>query len=63
MVLDRQLIIAGSFNYTHPANYLNDENIMIIGDLDSNDPDSILKQQELAGFALSEIDRMIAAFG
>ncbi|MEO7841164.1 MAG: phospholipase D-like domain-containing protein [Anaerolineales bacterium] len=63
MVIDKQLIIAGSFNYTHPANYLNDENLIIIGDLDSIDPDSILKQKELAGFALDEIDRIIAQFG
>jgi phosphatidylserine/phosphatidylglycerophosphate/cardiolipin synthase-like enzyme len=62
MVIDEQLIIAGSFNYTHPANSLNDENLIIIGDLDSSDPDSIMKQKELAGFALDEIDRIIARF-
>ena len=37
--------------------------MLIIGDLDSNDPGSILKQKELAGFALDEIDRIIAQFG
>lgn len=63
MVIDEQLIIAGSFNYTKPANQLNDENIIIIGDLDSTDQDSIQKQKELAGFALAEIDRMISSFG
>ncbi len=63
MVIDKQLIIAGSFNYTQPANKLNDENILIIGDLDSTDADSIRKQKELGGFALAEIDRMIAKFG
>ena len=63
MVIDEQLIIAGSYNYTHPANYLNDENIIIIGDLASTDPDSISRQKELAGFALAEIDRMIGLFG
>ena len=63
MVIDEQLIIAGSFNYTHPANYLNDENLIIIGDLGSSDPDSISKQRELAGFALAEIDRIIEQFG
>lgn len=35
MVLDNEVIIAGSFNYTGPANELNDENIIILGDLDS----------------------------
>ena len=29
MVIDNQLIIGGSFNYTGPANRLNDENIFI----------------------------------
>jgi phosphatidylserine/phosphatidylglycerophosphate/cardiolipin synthase-like enzyme len=63
MVIDEQLIIAGSFNYTHPANFLNDENLIILGDLDSTDPDSISKQKALAGFALAEIDRIITQFG
>ena len=63
MVIDEQLIIAGSFNYTGPATQLNDENIIILGDLDSTDQASIQKQKELAGYALAEIDRIIAAFG
>jgi phosphatidylserine/phosphatidylglycerophosphate/cardiolipin synthase-like enzyme len=63
MVIDEQLIIAGSFNYTKPATQLNDENIVILGDLDTTDMDSIQKQKELAGFALVEIDRMITKFG
>ena len=62
MVIDRQVVIVGSFNYTHPANFLNDENILVIGDMDSTDADSVSKQKLLAGFALEEIDRMIAAF-
>lgn len=63
MVIDEQPIIAGSFNYTSPATKLNDENIIILGDLDTTDVDSIQKQQELAAYALSEIDRIIAAYG
>ena len=63
MVIDEQLIIAGSFNYTHPANYLNDENIIVIGDLSATDPDTVAKQKELGQFALAEIDRIISAFG
>ena len=35
MVIDEQVIIAGSFNYTGPATRLNDENIVILGDLES----------------------------
>jgi len=63
MVIDGQLIIAGSFNYTGQATQLNDENIIVIGDLDETDAGSIQKQKELAVFAQAEIDRMIAAFG
>jgi phosphatidylserine/phosphatidylglycerophosphate/cardiolipin synthase-like enzyme len=63
MVIDEQLIIAGSFNYTGPATLLNDENILVLGDLDATDGDSIQKQKQLAGYALKEIDRMIRDFG
>jgi phosphatidylserine/phosphatidylglycerophosphate/cardiolipin synthase-like enzyme len=62
MVLDEQLIIAGSYNYTHPANFLNDENLVILGDLACTDPDSIARQKSLAAYALAEIDRMIERF-
>ncbi len=55
MVLDRKAIIVGSFNYTGPANRLNDENIMIIGSCDRENDD----QSALAEFALGEIDRII----
>ena len=34
MVIDERLLIVGSFNYTAPANTLNDENIIVIGDLE-----------------------------
>ena len=63
MVIDEQLVIAGSFNYTGDANYINDENILILGDLDSENQDSIAKQKRLAGYALAEIDRIIQAYG
>ena len=63
MVIDEQLIIAGSFNYTGPANTTNDENILIIGDLDSTDQSSVQKQKQLAKYALDEIDRIINDFG
>jgi phosphatidylserine/phosphatidylglycerophosphate/cardiolipin synthase-like enzyme len=63
MVIDEQIIIAGSFNYTGPANYLNDENILIIGDLDEKKQTSIQKQKDLARYALDEIDWMIDTFG
>jgi phosphatidylserine/phosphatidylglycerophosphate/cardiolipin synthase-like enzyme len=63
MVLDEQIIIVGSFNYTGPANALNDENIMILGDLDSTNMNSINRQKKLAKFALDEISRIIAEQG
>lgn len=63
MVLDQQVIIAGSFNYTGNANMLNDENIIILGDLDETDPVSIAKQQQLGDYAYTEIDRIYQTFG
>jgi len=63
MVIDEQVIIAGSFNYTGPATRLNDENIMIIGDLDETRREAKEGQSKLAGFALMEIDRIIAQHG
>lgn len=59
MVIDRQVIIAGSFNYTGAANTLNDENIMVIGSLSTVDAEARKNQRRLARFALKEIDRMI----
>ena len=63
MVIDEQLIIAGSFNYTGPANYVNDENILILGDLDETKQASIKKQKELAKYALDEINWIVDSFG
>jgi phosphatidylserine/phosphatidylglycerophosphate/cardiolipin synthase-like enzyme len=31
MVIDDRIVIAGSFNYTQPANDYNDENLFVIG--------------------------------
>lgn len=63
MVVDEQLIIAGSFNYTGPANQLNDENIVIIGDLKETDPNSIVKQKDMAKYTLDELNRIISLYG
>ncbi len=63
MVIDEQVIVAGSFNYTGPANNLNDENIIILGDLESTSTTSINKQKKLASHALTEINRIISDFG
>jgi len=59
MVIDEQVVIGGSFNYTGPANQFNDENIVILGDLASTNETSIKRQKRLARFALDEIDRII----
>lgn len=63
MVTDRQVVIAGSFNYTDPANRLNDENLLVLGDLETTDPAEQAAQRQLAGYALDEIDRIITDFG
>jgi phosphatidylserine/phosphatidylglycerophosphate/cardiolipin synthase-like enzyme len=60
MVVDERLVIGGSFNYTAPATTLNDENIVVLGDLEETDPEAEAAQRRLAAFALAEIDRIIA---
>lgn len=59
MVLDERVIIVGSFNYTAPATTLNDENIIVLGDLEERDAKAEAAQRQLAAFALSEIDRIV----
>ena len=63
MVIDRQVIIAGSFNYTGPANRLNDENILVIGDLGRTGKVTVSRQKKLASYALEEINRIISEHG
>lgn len=60
MVIDDRLIIVGSFNYTAPATTLNDENIVVIGDLEETDAAAEADQRQLAVSARVEIDRIIA---
>ena len=31
MVIDEKIVVAGSFNYTQPANDYNDENLFVLG--------------------------------
>ena len=59
MVIDEQVIIAGSFNYTRPANLTNDENILVIGYLGTKSSAVHDAQGKLAKYALAEIDRII----
>ena len=59
MVIDDNVTIVGSFNYTEPANLYNDENIVVLGDLENPTPG----QKKIALAARKEIDRMIADHG
>lgn len=58
MVLDDEVVIAGSFNYTGPANALNDENIIILGDMDTENATQKVTQKKIATYARKEIDRI-----
>lgn len=60
MVIDERLVIVGSFNYTAPATTLNDENILVLGDLEETNPAAEAAQQQLAAYALAEIQRIIS---
>lgn len=61
MVIDERLTIMGSFNYTAPATTLNDENIIVIGDLEETRPPSEDAQRTIAAYALTEINRIITS--
>ena len=63
MVIDNSLIIAGSFNYTNPATRLNDENIIIIGNLAETRTDSRKAQKVLSQYAVKEIQRITNVHG
>jgi phosphatidylserine/phosphatidylglycerophosphate/cardiolipin synthase-like enzyme len=49
MVIDERLTIVGSFNYTATAATLNDENIIVLGDLEETTPAAESAQRTLAG--------------
>ncbi len=64
MVIDGQVVIGGSFNYTGHANRLNDENIFMFGNLKpGHSQASTDAQRGLAGYALKEIDRIVRDYG
>ena len=62
MVIDGEVTITGSMNYTGPATTLNDENIMVIGKMGVTGVERTA-QKKFAKYALNEIDRMIEEFG
>jgi phosphatidylserine/phosphatidylglycerophosphate/cardiolipin synthase-like enzyme len=61
MVIDDRIVIAGSFNYTQPANDYNDENLFVVGSPHSEvegidvmaDP-----VKEIAVYMRAEIERL-----
>jgi phosphatidylserine/phosphatidylglycerophosphate/cardiolipin synthase-like enzyme len=59
MTIDDSLTIIGSFNYTGPANLLNDENIVVLGDI--HHPTA--EQKAIALAARLEIDRIVKDHG
>lgn len=63
-VVDRDIVVAGSMNYSVPANEFNDENIFIIGspyDLDDDEGGPVDHDacNEIADFFNNEIERII----
>jgi phosphatidylserine/phosphatidylglycerophosphate/cardiolipin synthase-like enzyme len=64
MVIDEQVVVAGSFNYTAPANEYNDENIFVIGSVhDEVEGIGVAPSpcREIARHMKAEIERIIAA--
>ncbi len=66
MVIDDKVVITGSFNYTGPANYINDENIFQIGSAsqpnnfnDTEWANALQNQAMIAKYFTDEIDRII----
>lgn len=62
MVIDEQAVVAGSFNYTAPANEFNDENIFVLGSV-HDEVDGIRVRHDggraLARHLKEEVERMI----
>lgn len=66
MVVDDAVVVAGSFNYTGPANEYNDENIFVIGSpyedlpVSEGGPNDLAEDTRICDFFRSEIDRIIS---
>ena len=62
MVIDEQIVVAGSFNYTAPANDYNDENIFVLGSVTPRTHGVTVAADETGDLALymkREIERII----
>ena len=66
MVIDRAIVVAGSFNYTAPANEYNDENLFVIGSpyegLPKKEGGPVDKRAcgKIADYVRKEIDRIVS---
>lgn len=63
MVIDEQIVVAGSFNYTAPANEYNDENIFVLGSVHAEVQGIDVAAnpcRDLAVHLKAEIERIIA---
>jgi phosphatidylserine/phosphatidylglycerophosphate/cardiolipin synthase-like enzyme len=63
MVIDEQVVIAGSFNYTAPANEFNDENIFVVGSVHAEVEGIEVAEQPcrvIARHLKAEVERIIA---
>jgi phosphatidylserine/phosphatidylglycerophosphate/cardiolipin synthase-like enzyme len=63
MVIDERIVVAGSFNYTEPANAFNDENIFVLGsthgEVEGIDV-AVSPTRQLARHFKHEIERIIS---
>ena len=63
MVIDERIVVAGSFNYTQPANEYNDENIFVMGsthkEVEGIEVEADASRQ-LAVYLKQEIERIIS---
>jgi phosphatidylserine/phosphatidylglycerophosphate/cardiolipin synthase-like enzyme len=65
MAIDHSTVLAGSFNYTNPANRLNDENLFVVGCPYPHFPDDDQKQvdtaacKQIVDYMRTEIDRIV----
>lgn len=63
MVVDEQVVVAGSFNYTAPANEFNDENIFVVGSVHAEVEGIDVAAnpcRAIAGHLKAEVERIIA---
>jgi phosphatidylserine/phosphatidylglycerophosphate/cardiolipin synthase-like enzyme len=63
MVIDERIVVAGSYNYTEPANLYNDENIFVMGSTHAEVAGvdvEVSPTRQLARFFKAEIERIIA---